>query len=67
MASGGRHVKINREILFPPHHPQKPDQLHGEEETIKAPHSLPDGCWTKKERQAGENGLQGGQRSLYKK
>ena len=45
MASGSRHVRINREILFPPHRPQKPDQLHGGEETIKAPHSLPDGCW----------------------
>ena len=45
MASGGRHVRISQEILFPPHRPQKPDQLHGGEETIKAPHSLPDGCW----------------------
>ena len=28
---------------------------------------LPDRCLTEKERQAAENGLQGGQRSLYEK
>lgn len=43
---GRPRVKTNREILFACHYPEKPDQLHAEEEkTIKAPHSLPDGCW----------------------